>query len=89
MELHAYKSAFTREKAGLAEHIDFRVGDAVRIISELLEGIDFFLMDLWKELYVPCLEAVMLKLNPGAMLVADNVRPDREDTRAYVEDATA
>ena len=76
MELHAYKSAFAREmaiKAGLAEFIDFQVGDAVRLIGELQTGLDFVLVDLWKDLYVPCLEAFYPRLNPGAIIVADNM----------------
>ena len=87
MELHGYKSDFAREmaeKAGLAEHVEFQVGDAVQLIADLPSGIDFVLVDLWKDLYVQCLNAVLPKLNPGAILVADNVRPGKEDTRAYV-----
>ncbi|QAY95540.1 methyltransferase [Methylovirgula ligni] len=76
MELHDYKSVFARDmavKAGLADYIDFRVGDAVQMIGELQIGVDFVLVDLWKDLYVPCLDAFYPKLNPGAILVADNM----------------
>lgn len=87
MELHGYKSAHAQEmaaKAGLAEHIDFKVGDAVQMISELSVGLDFVLVDLWKDLYVPCLEAFYPKLNPGAIIIADNmIRPGNEDVQAY------
>lgn len=87
MELHGYKSAHAREmaeKAGLSGHIDFRVGDAVAMIEAMPAGIDFILLDLWKDLYVPCLEAFYPKLNPGAIIVADNmVRPGNEDVAAY------
>ena len=87
MELHGYKSAFAREmavEAGLAEHIDFRVGDAVRMIGELPGRVDFVLVDLWKDLYLPCLEAFHPKLAPGAIVVADNMlRPGNEDVKAY------
>ena len=55
------------EKAGLDGYVDFMVGDAVSMIGELAAGFDFVLVDLWKELYVPCLEAVYPKLNPGAI----------------------
>jgi predicted O-methyltransferase YrrM len=87
MELHEYKSAYAREmaeKAGLAEFIDHRVGDAVQMIGELDAGLDFVFVDLWKDLYVPCLEAFYPKLNRGAIVVADNmIRPGNEDVRAY------
>ena len=87
MELATRKSAYARdmaEKAGLAEHIDFLVGDAVKLIEQLSGTIDFVLLDLWKDLYVPCLEAFYPKLTPGAVIVADNmIRPGGEDVRRY------
>lgn len=87
MELQDYKSAHAREmatKAGLADHIDFKVGDAVRMIAELPSGLDFVLVDLWKDLYEPCLRAFHPKLNPGAIIVADNMlRPGGEEVKRY------
>jgi predicted O-methyltransferase YrrM len=87
MELADFKSAHARElaiMAGLAGHIDFKVGDAVQMISELPIGVDFVLVDLWKDLYVPCLEAFYPKLNPGAIIVADNMlRPATDDVKRY------
>ncbi|HEX7852951.1 MAG TPA: DUF1442 domain-containing protein [Sphingobium sp.] len=76
LELQDYKSAYARdmaEKAGLAAHIDFQVGDALELIAAYPSGIDFVLLDLWKDLYTPCLEAFYPKLNPGAIIVADNI----------------
>jgi predicted O-methyltransferase YrrM len=87
MELHEYKSAYARDmagKAGLADHVDFRVGDAVRMIAGLPFGLDFVLVDLWKDLYEPCLDAFYPKLNPGAIVVADNMlRPGSADVKRY------
>jgi predicted O-methyltransferase YrrM len=87
MEVHGYKSAHAQtmaEKAGLAEHIDFRVGDAVAMIRELRGKVDFVLVDLWKDLYLPCLEAFYPKLNTGAIIVADNmIYPVTEDVKIY------
>ncbi|MFK0161457.1 O-methyltransferase [Rhizobium sp. NPDC090279] len=89
MELHAYKTEFARdmaEKAGLSEHIDFQIGDAVEMIKALPGGVDFVLVDLWKDLYIPCLEAFYPKLNPGAIIVADNMfMPGNEDVKRYGE----
>lgn len=76
MELSEAKSAHAREmskKAGLDGFVDFRVGDAVTLIGELEGGIDFVLVDLWKSLYLPCLEAFYPKLNPGAIVASDNM----------------
>lgn len=86
-ELQDYKAAHARdmaEKAGLAGHIDFKVGDAVQLINALPFKLDFVLVDLWKDLYVPCLEAFYPKLNPGAIIVADNMlRPGGEEVKRY------
>jgi predicted O-methyltransferase YrrM len=86
MELHDYKSAFAREmaaKAGLADYVDFQIGDAVEMIGELQTGVDFVLIDLWKDLYVPCLEVFYPKLNPGAILVADNMLGPDPNVKDY------
>jgi predicted O-methyltransferase YrrM len=87
MELHDYKSDYARQmsvKAGLAGHVDFEVGDAVSMIAGLPHGIDFVLVDLWKDLYVPCLEALYPKLNAGAIIVADNmILPGGEAVNRY------
>jgi predicted O-methyltransferase YrrM len=89
LELQDYKSDHARamaERAGLADHIDFKVGDAVQMIAELPSGLDFVLVDLWKDLYVPCLEAFYPKLNPGAIVVADNmIFPDSDEVRRYAK----
>lgn len=87
LELQDYKSAYARDmaqQAGLADHIDFRVGDAVTLIEGMAGGFDFILLDLWKDMYVPCLEAFYPKLNPGAIIVADNMLwPGGEDVARY------
>ncbi|MFC0686684.1 O-methyltransferase [Novosphingobium clariflavum] len=89
LELQDYKSAHAREKAreaGLEGHIDFRVGNALQLIEGLDEKIDFVLLDLWKDLYVPALRAFYPRLNPGAIVVADNmIRPGGENARLYSE----
>jgi predicted O-methyltransferase YrrM len=87
MELADYKADYARDmatRAGLADLIDFQVGDALDLIAALPAGIDFVLLDLWKDLYVPCLEAFFPKLNPGAVIVADNmIRPGGESVERY------
>ena len=49
---------------------------------------DFVLLDLWKELYVPCFELFADKLSHGSIVVADNMLfPDaaRAHADAYRE----
>ncbi len=87
MEVHGYKSAYAREmaeRAGLADQIEFWVGDAVRMIDQLPGEVDFVLLDLWKDLYVPCLEAFYPRLSRGAIIVADNMlSPDPAAVKVY------
>ena len=89
IELQDYKADYAREmaaKAGLSDHIEFRVGEALEILAGLPAGIDFVLLDLWKDLYIPCLEAFYPKLNPGALIVADNmIYPGGDDVDRYGE----
>lgn len=89
LELQDYKASYARERAveaGLADYIDYRVGDAVKMIGELPAGIDFVLLDLWKDLYIPCLDAFYPKLNPGAIIVADNMLfPGGEVMQRYAD----
>ncbi len=61
------------KQAGLADYVDIRVGDALEIIPTLAGPFDFVLLDLWKDLYVRCLELTLPKLSPGALILADNM----------------
>jgi predicted O-methyltransferase YrrM len=60
-------------RAGLVSFVDFRVGDARESLAALEGPIDFVLLDLWKDLYIPCFDLVYPKLSPGAIVVADNM----------------
>ena len=75
LDIAAHKQTYARqmlEKAGLAQCVELVTGDAVQMIAKLDGPFDFVLVDLWKDLYVPCLEAFYPKLAPGALVVADN-----------------
>jgi predicted O-methyltransferase YrrM len=84
-----YKQAYAKERiarAGLAGYVEFRLGDALETLTTLKGPFDFVLVDLWKELYVPCLELFYPKLAPGAVIAADNmIYPDvyRESALEY------
>jgi predicted O-methyltransferase YrrM len=89
MELADWKQAHAREqiaKAGLSEQVDFRLGDAVAMIEADEGPFDFILLDIWKELYLPCFEAFYPKLSDEAIIAADNmIYPPqaRDDVRQY------
>jgi predicted O-methyltransferase YrrM len=79
LDVAAKKQAYAEkmlEQAGLAEFVEFRCGDALELLPALKDGVEFVLLDCWKDVYVPCLEIFHPKLAPGAVVVADNmIRP--------------
>ena len=86
LELQAEKQRYAHERmaaAGLAEFVDFRLGDARQLLAELDGNVDFVLLDLWKDLYIPCFDLFYPRLNPGAVIVADNMLyPESAQTHA-------
>ena len=90
LELAADKADFARQRvseAGLADYVEFKIGDALESIAALVEPLDFVLIDLWKDLYVPCLEGIYPHLRTGALLAADNIlapESSRAGTAQYV-----
>jgi predicted O-methyltransferase YrrM len=60
-------------RAGLADFVEFRVGDALGSLAALPGPFDLVLIDLWKNLYIPVFELLYPKLAPGALVVADNM----------------
>jgi predicted O-methyltransferase YrrM len=85
----AEKQTYSRtmvDRAGLSEFVTYRCGDALELIEQMSEAPDFVLIDLWKDVYIPCFDAVIRKASPGAIIVADNMiyPPDnREMAEAY------
>jgi predicted O-methyltransferase YrrM len=76
LELRAVKTEYATERlrrAGLADYVEFRVGDALESLAALRGPFDFVLIDLWKNLYVPVWELLHPKLAPGALVIADNM----------------
>jgi predicted O-methyltransferase YrrM len=76
LEIHPQKQQYSRQavaKAGLSGSVDFRLGDARELISQLPGPFDFVLLDLWKDFYIPCFDLFYPKLSPGAIVVADNM----------------
>ena len=76
LELQAHKQDYARAaltKAGLADMVEFHAGDALETLKRLEGPFDFVLVDLWKDLYIPCLELFYPKLTPGAFIAADNM----------------
>ena len=86
LDVADYKQAHAAQtlgRAGLDGIVEFVTGDALKIIPTLDGPFDLVLVDLWKDLYGPCLELFYPKLAPGAVIVADNMlRPAADRTNA-------
>ena len=76
LELDPAKVEYARERltrAGLEHRVRFLVGDAVATLDSLEGRWDVVLLDLWKDLYIPCFDRVFPRLNAGGFIVADNM----------------
>jgi predicted O-methyltransferase YrrM len=68
--------------AGLEEWADLVEGDARETLPALEEGFDVVFLDAWKDDYEWYFEVARTKLEPGAVVVADNVSSS-DTVRAY------
>jgi predicted O-methyltransferase YrrM len=76
LELHAGKIAYAKsllQQVDLHDQVTFIEGDALVSIKGLREPVNFMLIDLWKDLYIPCFDGLRPLLANGAIVVADNM----------------
>jgi len=88
-DVAAEKQGYATEqlkRADLADFVEFRLGDAVTLLASQPGPVDFVLIDLWKDLYIPCLEQVAPLLGDSGTILADNMTfppQSRGDALAY------
>jgi predicted O-methyltransferase YrrM len=83
-KIEAARQALTR--AGLSTRVEFHAGDCLETLKTLPGPFDFVLLDVWKDLYVPCFDLMHGKLSPGAIIAADNMllpESARQQAEAY------
>jgi predicted O-methyltransferase YrrM len=76
LELKDYKIEHARQaltRAGLSTRVEFHVGDCLDSLRTLTGPFDFVLLDVWKDLYLPCFDLVHPKLASGGIIAADNM----------------
>ena len=75
-ELSASKAAAARRtfaETGLDDVITVLEGDALETLpAHTADGVDFVLLDGWKELYLPVLRLLEPNLAPGTLVVGDD-----------------
>jgi len=81
------------KESGYADQIDYRIGDARKIIPQLTETFDLIFIDADKENYALYFDLVINKVPSGGFILADNVlwsgkvvqpKPDK-DTQAIID----
>lgn len=60
-------------KSPLSQQITLHIGNAIELLPLLEEPIDLAFIDADKSLYCEYYEAIMKKLQPGGLIIADNV----------------
>jgi caffeoyl-CoA O-methyltransferase len=60
-------------RAGLADVVEVRVGEALNLMAAMTETFDLIFLDIDKESYLPALSLCRRLLRSGGMLLADNV----------------
>jgi predicted O-methyltransferase YrrM len=74
-DVNAETTAIARryaEEAGVADRIEYRLGPALDSLAELEGPFDLVFIDADKSGYVGYYEAVLPKLAPGGLIMADN-----------------
>lgn len=61
------------EKSGLSSKIDYRLGNALDIIPTIEGNFDMVFIDADKANYIKYYELVVERVNPGGIIIADNV----------------
>jgi predicted O-methyltransferase YrrM len=70
-------------EAGLAEWAELLEGDAFETLPRVEEGFDVVFLDAEKDAYEELFQLVRRKLEPGALVVADNVLSHADVLAAY------
>jgi predicted O-methyltransferase YrrM len=71
------------EEAGLSDWAELVPGDAFETLPAIDDVFDVVFLDAEKELYEPLFELARDKLEPGAVVIADNVLSHEEVLGAY------
>src|SRR5215475_4437823 len=86
-ELHSGKAETASRhfvQAGLTDRIDLRIGDALETLRDVKDNVAVLFLDGWKNLYLPVLRLLEPALQPGALVVADDLDLFPEQLNPYL-----
>ena len=72
-------------QADLLDFVDLRLGDANETLEALERDIAFAFLDGMKDLYLPVLQLLEPSLQPGALIVADDIDLFPQPLKPYVD----
>lgn len=61
------------ERAGLADVVEVRLGDAKAIVREVAGPIDLAFVDAWKDDYIDYFDTLLPKMRIGGCILSDNI----------------
>lgn len=80
---HKAKKAIENfERAGVRDHIEVRVGDALSTLSDHTDPIDLLLLDGWKDLYLPLFQMLERNFHSKTVIYVDNA--DMADAQSFL-----
>ncbi len=82
IESKALKAIENFQKAGVADRIEVRVGDAVETLQGHREPIDLLLLDGWKDLYLTIFQLLESNFHSNTIVYVDNA--DMNETRVFL-----
>jgi len=82
----ARQAETTFRKAGLAEFITVKVGDAREVVKGIKGPVDFLFIDCNGPNYYPCLKGIRAELRGGATIVADNAGISAGSMKDYLDE---
>lgn len=73
------------EAAGLGDLVTILQGDALETLRSVEAPVDLAFLDGRKDLYLPVLKLLELKLRAGAVILSDNIESFRREVAPFIE----
>lgn len=82
------------QRGGFSCRLDFHAGDALQLLDQIRGSFDIILNDIDKRDYPRAFDRASVRLNPGGLLITDNVlwsgrvldpQPDDQDTQGVLD----